>query len=236
MNRFLSLFLIFCLSTGFVLCKSPQNKHESSIVHPSDSIAGFWAWFETNNLDLAKLKRDEGGAAADRQKLKEQLSKIQPGLSAIIKHSMEDTQLVITANGNAAYFPLIDNIIAKAPKIKSWKFVALIQRIENNRVNDFLDIEGGQRFRSWQTTFTAIPVKDSLDLILYIPSTNNPGDSVLNTVARNMSIMVLGEYAFGMKIHKTYGKFVSETTPVPQESKPLTEMEKKVADYYAGKK
>ncbi|MBY0308295.1 MAG: hypothetical protein K2Q09_06105 [Phycisphaerales bacterium] len=94
---------------------------------PAPPAAAFWAWFTRNKprLDLLddpdELLWDEALA---------ELAKVHPDLRFALS-SLEDApagsprELVITASCDTALFPVVDALVAAAPSLPGWTWVAL---------------------------------------------------------------------------------------------------------------
>jgi hypothetical protein len=90
----------------------------------------FWDWFSQNADDYFHFEKDQNKLFAQ---LKDQLKKIHPDLvfefSPIFKDGTRE--FVISADGIKSVFPIVSNLVAKAPKLKNWKVIAFRQPHKN---------------------------------------------------------------------------------------------------------
>ena len=86
----------------------------------------FWDWFSKNSNAYFHFEKDQNNLFAQ---LKTQLEKIHPDLVFEFSPIFNDgtREFVISANGIKSVFSIVNNLVAKAPKLKSWKFIAFRQ-------------------------------------------------------------------------------------------------------------
>lgn len=95
-----------------------------------EGMAAFWSWFAENQADYFAYNAEDdvaGGALFSR--IMEQLSRIDPDLGfeiGPVKNGQRE--LVISASGLRTLFPLVEEMLSKAPKIDSWRFTAFRPR------------------------------------------------------------------------------------------------------------
>lgn len=86
-------------------------------------IRNFWEWFRNHEADFGNLKstqQDFWDIALG------ELKRIDRGLwFELSAHDEKPRELIIFAEGNVELFPLIDNLVAEAPILPEWKFIAL---------------------------------------------------------------------------------------------------------------
>jgi hypothetical protein len=83
--------------------------------------SAFWRWFRRF---ATKLTPGEPSDSA-LDELVHELHKVDSRLFFEISTNTAQKELIITASGNADVFPVVDALIAKAPKIDGWSFIAL---------------------------------------------------------------------------------------------------------------
>ena len=107
--------------------------------HPSH----FWEWFQQHNLEYLILNRV--GVDTKEQMLgvlMEQLHKYCDSLYFEIGGNLEGRQeLIITAEGNTAYFDKVETLIEAAPSIKNWDFIAFIPPRKIDFKMEYEDVE-----------------------------------------------------------------------------------------------
>ena len=87
-----------------------------------DRIEKFWRYFVERRSDLEKLTtandpvHDEVLAA---------LHLVDPGLYFELCSESGLNEFILTADGDAQLFPLVENVVSHAPRIDSWEIVAL---------------------------------------------------------------------------------------------------------------
>ena len=99
------------------------------------SITQFWDWIRYNEQSLRNLRNEKPAA----QKmfifwLDKHLHNYCEHLESILMfpaNENEPTQLVVSASGNPVYFEQVITLIASAPLLRNWKFVAFIQPSQN---------------------------------------------------------------------------------------------------------
>lgn len=87
-----------------------------------DKAGQFWIWFSKNKEILASVKTNNDpilGIAIER------LHNINEGLFLEVATNSIPKEFVITAAGKSELFALVDLLIASAPSIQGWLFVAL---------------------------------------------------------------------------------------------------------------
>jgi hypothetical protein len=88
----------------------------------SQAIAKFWYLFQQQSSKLGAI------SSADHSVydlILDQLQKIHPKLYFEFSLGPGTSELIITAEGDSSLFPLVDAIVASAPKIPSWSVLSL---------------------------------------------------------------------------------------------------------------
>jgi hypothetical protein len=90
----------------------------------------FWDWFSLNADAYFHFEKDQNNLFAQ---LKTQLSKINSDLVFEFSPIFSDgtREFVISADGIKSVFPIVNNLVAKAPELKSWKIIAFRQPRKN---------------------------------------------------------------------------------------------------------
>jgi len=85
-------------------------------------IAEFWTWFAQHESDLARARPD-GSPVLDE--LLQGLQGIDSNLFFEICTDSNPHELVVRAEGRRELFPLVDAVVAAAPRLEGWVFTAL---------------------------------------------------------------------------------------------------------------
>lgn len=115
-----------------------------------DKMDSFWHWFTQNADRYYTLEKNQSQLFAD---LKAELNKIHPDL--VFEFSLirpdKKRELVISADGIKSVFPIVSELINKAPKLVKWEFIAFRQprKISNIKYEN-LDISTDNIFFSYK--------------------------------------------------------------------------------------
>ncbi len=179
-----------------------------------DPIARFWAWF----IAHAAALRAEKNTDVAMSRIAVELAKVSEGVFAEVAPNRHDRWLVLTADQNPAFFPLVYEIHAAQPSTPGWTIVAFRQRARP----DELPVKMGLndlRFDSSTFRFVAHSAGDKLDLEVYLPgflSAENMDYFGSGTLDK-----IVGEFDMATKI----GKVVFESLDnAPATAKPLAEL------------
>ena len=82
----------------------------------------FWTWFIRNELELCDFRSSED---AILEVLLDRLHEVHRDFFFEVSVNAVPHELIITAQGKRSIFPVIDKFISSAPKIPSWKVIAL---------------------------------------------------------------------------------------------------------------
>ncbi len=174
---------IFCL----VACAMPQQ----------ESIPEFWNWFQLHEERLfevlSKKPTDEV-----MNEVGDRLRSINDGLAFEVGKAPEGkSELDVSAEGVAELFPVVEKIVAAAPKMKHWSVVAFRQRTPPETLKDLAitlrNTEGSEfTFAVSDLKASAKRKGDKAVVTLYLK-----GDSESDELRRMSWIMLqqaIGEY------------------------------------------
>ncbi|MEW6747815.1 MAG: hypothetical protein AB1486_34260 [Planctomycetota bacterium] len=85
-------------------------------------IGEFWSWFAQHKSDLARLSSDRSPVLDE---LLQRLQRIDRHLYFEICTNSDPHELIVTAEGRQELFPLVDAVVAAAPRVEGWVFIAL---------------------------------------------------------------------------------------------------------------
>lgn len=89
--------------------------------HATASDSEFWKWFLKHQSKIEAFKNANDPIL---DQLLEQLHKYNEHLFLELSTNFEEKELVITAEGDSEQFESVRDLMAKAPKLKNWKFTA----------------------------------------------------------------------------------------------------------------
>ena len=176
-------------------------------------INTFWNWFQDNNQTIKNLINE----TPKNQKhisfwINKNLGYYCKEIDFMIvfpKIGNTKSELIITANGNPAYFNQVIQLIDSAPILKNWKFTALIQPLEDiEKVMDGLDtpyIFKDITLKTSELKFLPINNKENirkLDIIIFFKQFNiHCNNQTLNQVIYIILQDLLGEKSFYQNIN-----------------------------------
>lgn len=87
--------------------------------------ADFWSWFKKHERDFFKVLQDKGDIQGKLfNPLAERLSKIREGYFFLAGMHKGTAELILTADGKIKNIPFIEDLVAAAPVIPGWTFIA----------------------------------------------------------------------------------------------------------------
>ncbi len=93
----------------------------NSMSHTESEIAEFWQWFRQEAAHLTEEEIDDAWLDA----LEERLQRIDDRIFFEMSVNTEEKVLILTAQGNAEAFPVIESVVAAAPAMNGWTISAL---------------------------------------------------------------------------------------------------------------
>lgn len=180
--------------------KTDVSKNEMpGITETNNPIDNFWAWFIANQDYLKNFERNPdqylSEVLAEARKIKQGLAiELDPPVNGIIC-------MTISANGNTELFSIVEQIIAKAPKVAGWKFTAFRQRLGSEQLKSMKLKANGFELDPGDMKFYPVIKGDELDIIIYV---NGVTDKNYNQVAYGGLLIldnILGEYDCVTKVN-----------------------------------
>jgi hypothetical protein len=102
------------------------------IFRKEDPIEKFWKWFQSNEKQLRNFQDNPDKTLTQ---VLDKVTKIQRGLSIEFEPPKANAITVtVSANGDRNLFPIVKEIVAKAPLIDDWTFVSFRQRMRLDQV------------------------------------------------------------------------------------------------------
>lgn len=196
------------------------------IFKAKDPIEAFWKWFAENKSKFEKNPDVE--PAPDLNPILTQLRSISDGLSVEVSREINGVRdLVISANGARAKFPIVQRIVEKAPAIEGWTITPFRQRANIAFVLESPSI----RLATNEMKFEPLLDNGEIDVIVYAKDVAGLDKDVLNHFGMVVIDNVLGEYDSVMKVRQVDFQDQSKVRDEEQ-LKPLLELPKFVDDFY----
>lgn len=161
----------------------------------------FWDWFKRHNQEYLTLKnKSKKETAYWLNELSAHLRAYYKFFGFTLEWKQEQTAiLTITVNGKAMHFKKAENIVAKAPVIPGWTFVAL----EDPRPVDFLLEQEMQDTgidpRELSFSFVSDD-PDEREIIIYHPLCTSNNEHKITGLANAAIYNLLGERSYGTDI------------------------------------
>ena len=178
---------------------------------PSNTVTEFWKWFQENENHFREIYKDPTEGLSFIEDIMEQLKPVNPWLKAMAGQYGDDTfELVITTDGDIAFFSKAYELINAAPPITGWVFNALkpAMGFENIRINMYGREFSGNTVQFYPILDEAHP--DEVTIMLTHQDYNEEDDEQFQTGGMILLENGLGELATATKIDGF------ETGPVPQ--------------------
>lgn len=199
-----------------------------------DAIDKFWSWFKANQTRLSNYQQDPdkiiGEVVDSAQNIQDGLAiEFQPPENNIIK-------VTISADGDRNLFPIVEEIISRAPKLEGWQFFAFRQRIPISKLNQIVIKAEGPELDPTKMKFLPIQKGDSLDIIVYTEKLN---ENNFNQIAYSGLMLIdniLGEYDCVTKINKYDFQTFPTNKSELNELRPLVDLATFVDSFYKTKR
>lgn len=195
----------------------------------TSAMEAFWQWF-TGNADFYRALPE----AADAQDelfaaLQLQLDRIAPDLFFVINDAEDGhCDLVLSPDGNLELFPVIEALVAAAPKLTGWKYTAYRQRGPADvsiQINDFT-------LGPEQIYFALAPDGEQIAITLHIADYNLFTDHQLGVASFLLLDNALGEYDVALKV-SAIGREPMPEGPSGHGLQPLDELPATFDAFYA---
>jgi hypothetical protein len=157
-----------------------------------DKIDHFWTWFSENEKTY---RRFQDNPEKYLNELLSKAKKISDGLAIELEPPKDGViNMTISADGAIDLFPIVQQIVEKAPKISDWKFYAFRQRMPVDKVKGMVLKAQNHELNPDKMKFSPIVTGDTLDIIIYADDITEEN---YNQVAYGGLMLVdniLGEY------------------------------------------
>lgn len=232
------LILIPAIFFGLTICTAGNKQEEgnpvSAIFVKKDPIENFWKWFKANQKRLRKFEDDPDRHLTE---MLVQTKKIQPGLAIELEPPKNGIiHMTVSADGNEDLFGLVKNIIAKAPAIKGWKFIAFRQRMTPEQVSGMKLKAQNHELDPEQMKFFPVIDGDTLDLIIYAKGITEENYNQVAYGALLLLDNILGEYDCVTKVRSYDFHDMPSTKEELQDLLPLLHLAAYVDEFHSSKK
>ncbi|HEY1086557.1 MAG TPA: hypothetical protein VGE37_02645, partial [Archangium sp.] len=228
-------FMRWCFVFAVVIfsgCKKeappPPAPPAAVAVKPADPDAAFWAWAAAH---VAQLKTVKSGREPVIEELSRELDKVQPGLAFELGAGKDPFELIISADGDKALFPVVTRLVAAAPALPGTKVIALRPRKD---IGSFSMDLGGEKLDAKRLSFLAEPDEKAglIALTVHIEGWTSERREAQEQAAFMLIEAALGEGDMETKIGAVEFQPASKT---PNERmKPLTELAATVDGWKGG--
>ncbi len=188
--------LLFAIACGLTNCNA-NNKQENKndmlgLFKNGDPIEKFWTWFKDNEKRLRKFEENPDKYLTE---VLTQAKKIQAGLAIEFEPSKNGViNMTVSADGDKNIFSVVQNILAKAPTVEGWKFIAFRQRMNSEQVKGMKLKAEGHELAPEKMKFFPMANGDTLDIIIYAKGVTEEN---YNQIAYDGLLLldnILGEY------------------------------------------
>ena len=199
-----------------------------------DSIDTFWKWFIDNEK---KYRNFQDNPDFYLTEILSKAKEIAVGLAVELEPPQNGIiNMTISADGDADLFPMVQQIVDRALKIKGWNIFAFRQRMPIDKVKGMILKAQDHILDPGKMKFYPIITGDTLDIIVYA---DNVTDENKNNVAYGCLLLLdnlLGEYDCVKRV-RSYD-FHSMPTEQNQliELKPLIEIASYVDNFHLQRK
>jgi len=151
-----------------------------------DPIDTFWMWFEERAGLLASHRgKPLGDLVRD---LSQELQVVHPGL--VVEVDLDPRRLAIGADGNRELFPLVLDVVGRAPSIAGWEIVAFKQA---GAVDVVLKL-GGHEISTADLWFSTLWHEGKLGLGVFARGCDETNHKLVRHAVTILLDVALGEY------------------------------------------
>ncbi|HRN58281.1 MAG TPA: hypothetical protein PLL71_17600 [Agriterribacter sp.] len=199
-----------------------------------DPIENFWKWFKANQKRLSNFEENPDSYLTE---MLVQAKKIQPGLAIELEPPQNGIiRMTVSADGNEDLFGLVKNIIAKAPAIKGWQFIAFRQRMHPEQLKGMKLKAQDHELDPEQMKFFPIVTGDTLDVIIYAKGITEENYNQVAYGALLLLDNILGEYDCVTKVRSYDFHDMPSTKEELEDLLPLLHLAAYVDEFHSSKK
>lgn len=190
---FVTLLLLSTVLMSSAINDKPSNQvNMFGFLKKGDTIAKFWTWFKANENRLRKFEENADKYLAE---IIAQARKIQAGLAVELEPPRNNViNMTISADGDKNLFPVVQQIVSKAPKIDGWNIIAFRQRMNTDVVKGMKLKAQGHELDPGKMKFFPVIDNDTLDMIIYIDGVTEENYTQVAYGGLLLLDNILGEY------------------------------------------
>lgn len=129
------------------------------------TIREFWKWFQRHE---SHLRNFPSHPEKYLDEILENLAAIRPGLAVELEPPEDGIiRMTVSANGDRELFPEVEAIVAEAPRLEDWKFIAFRQRMAKDKAENLVLKNPGFELDPNLMRFEPIVSEDGLDIIVF---------------------------------------------------------------------
>jgi hypothetical protein len=188
--------LIIFLFLGQISCsgtsEKQNNKNMFGLFKKGDPIENFWTWFSENEKTYRNFQDNPDKYLNE---LLSKAKKISDGLAIELEPPKDGIiNMTISADGVADLFPVVQQIVDKAPTINGWKIFAFRQRMPADKVKGMVLKAQDHELNPDKMKFYPIVTDDILDIIIYADDITEENYNQVAYGALMLVDNILGEY------------------------------------------
>lgn len=221
------LLILFLFPAAYIYGK-PENSGEA--LKKQDAITQFWNWFRQNETRLRNFESDPDKYLGE---LLTQIKKVKEGLAIELERPQQGIiNMTVSADGAEELFPMVESVIAKAPVIKGWKFIAFRQRMDPAVIKTFVLKAYNRELDPKKMKFYALTNGNALDIIVFVAGVTEENYNEIAYAGLLLLDNILGEYDCVKKVRSYDFHALPEKQEELADLKPLLELAKYVDEYY----
>lgn len=192
-------------------------------------IKQFWDWFTKQQSTLRKITDGDYDRIDD---ILNELRKIQTGLAVEFEKNGDLIIMTISADGVEENFDVVKEIVANAPKINNWGFVAFRQPVPREKINSITITIKEITLDPKALWFRALREDNNLYIQIFSDVLTEDNSSDISYGCLMLLDNLIGEYDCVTKV-KAYEFYnLNEATNFKDELDPLTEIRDFLDNYY----
>jgi hypothetical protein len=227
------LLIITVILSRFSIHASEITPSALQVLYPRDSIGNFWNWFSKNQQ---RLRSFESNPDKYLTELLNEAKKIKHGLAIELEPEKNGViNMTISADGNIELFELVRQVVAKAPVIKGWNFLAFRQRMPAAVVKEMSMRVGNVILDPSKMKFLPVIDHGTLNIVIYVSGVNEENYQQVAYAGLLLLDNILGEYDCVTKVHSYDFHEFPEKSPDGPVPKPILELPAFVDEFHSKK-